>query len=455
MDLETRNKTGREAERRILCHGTAEAAGDLHSALESLGGGLDVLPFGDFNELLTELRESHCAVVVFDARSAGSEAAHQVRMIRDACGEAGLLALVQPGDMETARACLAAGAEDYAAADHGSERAANSCRVLARTARLRREHRELSKTLSTGADDEGLIGCSPAIRRLSAAIERAAESDVTVLIEGREGSGKTFVARMIHRSGGRSGEAMIVADSATLEETELQERLDQAVGGTLLLESVDLLSGACQSALVRFLKERHGQDGARRGAARILATTGARLAEMTARGAFREDLYYRLNVFPVALPGLQERKEDISLLANHFLEQAVVSTGVTHQGISPAGMILLESHPWPGDVAQLRNTILRAHALAAGEAIDREHLMGPASGIGVQAGVPGLTDHVQETEDGDVGEDDILSFQEEEKRILSRALRATRGNVRRAAQLLGIGRATLYRKIQIYKLRLH
>jgi DNA-binding NtrC family response regulator len=164
-------------------------------------------------------------------------------------------------------------------------------------------------------------------------------------------------------------------------------------------------------------------------------------------------------MFPVAVPSLVERTEDIPILAQHFLAASCRRSGLPDRGFSPTAMAMLETNPWPGNVTQLKNTVARAHSLADGNTIERAHLFaptqqdGPALTAGGLAGlVGGVAAQGAQQEDEDVTESDILPFQEEEKRLLSRALRATRGNVRRAAQLLAIGRATLYRKIQIYKL---
>ena len=189
-----------------------------------------------------------------------------------------------------------------------------------------------------------------------------------------------------------------------------------------------------------------------------MATTSAKLPEQVSRSKFREDLYYRLNVFPIPIPSLQERRDDIALLATHFLKMSEESTGVSQAGFTASAMILLESHPWPGNVAQLQNAVLRAHSIAGTNPVDSVHLLGPSTGLEVD-GVEHIAaaNPVAPTsdEEEEIREEDILPLDAEEKRLLARALKATKGNVRRAAQLLRIGRATLYRKIQIYKLRLH
>ena len=329
--------------------------------------------------------------------------------------------------------------------------AAAALDLAAENRRLRRRVQALESQMQDEETEDELVGCSPAIRRLSSALSRAGANDATVLIEGKPGVGKTLVARLIHKNGRRSKGALELVNCELTEETGLEAALERAKDGTLLLEDVDRLSPRCQSRLVRHLKE--SSSGQR--SVRIIATTSARLAELTAKGAFREDLYYRLNMFPIAVPTLAERREDLPLLAAHFLRVSSTRSGLSDRSFTSAAMVMLEAHSWPGNVSQLKNAIQRAHALADGMPIDRAHLFGSSTGIQVSPGVQTLATRVDERDDDEPGEDDIIPFQDEEKRLLNRALRATRGNVRRAAQLLGIGRATLYRKIQIYQLRMN
>ena len=373
--------------------------------------------------------------------------------------DVGVLAVV-PMDAElgATRTALLEGALDFVVWPGHSEQLIANALLVANNRRLLRELRDLRQNPRIDLDSIECVGCSPAIRRLQAVLVRAGESDVPVLIEGASGTGKTMCASILHYKGRRSAGELIELDCGTLSVTDLEAGLTRTERGTVLLEDVERLSPDAQARLVRFLKERG--DG--QSAARILATTSARLAELTARGTFREDLYYRLNVFPICLPTLRERREDVSMLAERFLKQSAAATGLANAGFTPTAMILLESHPWEGNVAQFRNAIFRAHTLAAGGKIDRLHLMTPVDGVEPARGmgVPPTeqinerAQRAHEAEDDEVTEESIRPFQEEEQRLLSRALRATRGNVRRAAQLLGIGRATLYRKIQVYNLRM-
>lgn len=310
--------------------------------------------------------------------------------------------------------------------------------------------RDLERLVDGVRTGSALAGISPVMRRLQSSLSRAADNDATVLIEGPRGSGKSLAARVIHCKSKRSTKGLDVLECASIDADALTKALVASRGTTLLLEEIEKLAVAAQSVLVRHLKERSGTQ--QNGGPRLIVTTAVHLPELIARGAFREDLYYRLHTFPIVMPALREHVEDISVIANAVLDGAIPPSGKPHQGLSPAAMALLQNSAWPGNVAQLEATLRRAQTLAAGNTIDREHLLAPAAPV-VSSGTPQPTAAADAT-DTDVDEDSVRPFEEEEQHLLSRALRATKGNVRRAAQLLGIGRATLYRKIQQYKLRL-
>lgn len=324
--------------------------------------------------------------------------------------------------------------------------------------RLQRQNSEL-RGMVRGSEIAGeLLGNSVDMRRLRSALSRAAGNDATVLIEGPAGSGRTHCAQLIHGSSRRGSQPMVEVFARDVDAEGMAAQLHQAQGTTLLLESVEELPAQAQADLVRFLKDRaiDRQGFPRREDVRLVVTTSVRLPEQVAAGRFREDLFYRLNAFPLRLPALAQRRDDVPVLAQHFAAE----TSLRGEGpaFTPSAMVLLESHPWQGNVGQLRSVIQRAMVLAGGGPIDRVHLLGPGTGISAPEINPMA---MEDTQDGaadqgeDVDEEDIRPLEEEEQRLLTRALQATKGNVRRAAQLLGIGRATLYRKIQIYKLKLH
>lgn len=323
--------------------------------------------------------------------------------------------------------------------------------LLLERAQLLRQNDSLEGLVQGIRDGSALVGRSPAMRRLQTTLSRAADSDATVLIEGAAGVGKSVAARVIHCKSRRGNRVVHVRNAAELDGESTTQAFAEARGSTLVLEDIEQLPMAGQQALVRFLKERGAGPATEQSPARVIATTAAHLPELVARGAFREDLYYRLHAYPIVVPSLRERAEDIPLLAEALLDQIASTQNQRPVGFTPAGRIMLESMPWPGNVAQMENVLRRAYLTAGGGPIDDRHLTQPttSSAPSATAVAASETEEPQELSEGS-----IRPFDEEEQRLLSRALRATRGNVRRAAQLLGIGRATLYRKIQQYKLRL-
>ena len=321
---------------------------------------------------------------------------------------------------------------------------------------IRRRTQQLEGLLSGLRDGSALVGRSPLMRRLQTTLSRAADGDATVLVEGARGAGKSMAARVIHCKSRRSNKSMVVHAASGLDAETLQRSLTEAKGTTLLIEDVDQMPATAQQALVRFLKERSSRPATDGAPARVIATTSAHLPELVSRGAFREDLYYRLHAYPIVVPSLRERSEDIVVLAESFLDQMTASTGQRPAGFTPAARTMLESMPWPGNVAQLENVVRRAFLVAGGAAIDERHLTLPAVAAAPTTGLAPTTSAPTKAtnEDEQIDEESIRPFEEEEKRILGRALKATGGQVRKAAQLLGIGRATLYRKIQQFHLPL-
>lgn len=350
------------------------------------------------------------------------------------------------------------GAVTFACAPYDEAQLATALYQAALARHFAVECARLQGVRNTANFDEFVIGRCPAMRRLDATIRRASEIDSTVLIEGHAGTGKSLVARALHDNGRRSDGPLVILQCSSVSEEVLERALADAASGTLVLEDVEQLNPAVQSKVVHVLKLRASHE-ANPTEPRLIATTSARLPELTASGRFREDLFFRLNQLPMQLPLLRERTEDIAILAQVFLRQAGELSGHSSAGFSPAAIALLESNPWEGNVAQLRNVVFRAHAASGSELVDVPHLAGSVRGVQAPSGVAGASPAAQAqsadaVHDSPVSEAEILPFVEEEKRILTRALKAAEGNVRRAAEMLGIGRATLYRKIQIFELRL-
>ncbi len=293
-------------------------------------------------------------------------------------------------------------------------------------------------------DGSLLVGASPVMRRLQTGLSRAAETDVPVLIMGPRGSGKSMAARAIHCKSRRSNKPLHTLDCTHAAAEQVADAIVKSAGSTLLLEHVDRLVPPAQGVLVKHLKERHAAT-----APRILVTSTSYLPELVARGAFREDLFYRLHAMPLSVPSLRERTGDLPLIAESILADLQGNASHTSAGFTPAAIGQLESMSWPGNVTQLEHVVRNAFLRAAGQAIDKSHVVASQQQPEVAPVVPAKAAVTADALD----ESSIRPFEEVEKDVLSRALVTTGGNVRRAAQLLGIGRATLYRKIQQFQLK--
>lgn len=423
-------KHGKQATKARVALVSRRGGGSLASTLARMGH--DLVEFGDWDAFAAAGPGMACDLVLCDEDSAAaspSDCAAPVLLLSDrSAGPTPSAGVIAPAALATALEPLLAMAVEL-----GMARAA--CREQAR----------MTDGIRSG---EALRGCSPVMRRLQGALRRAADCDATVLIEGPPGAGKSLAARVVHCKSRRAARPLLAIECGATSVEELGRAIETARDTTLLLEAIERLSAAAQSLLVRHLKERG--TGA---VPRLIVTTSAHLPELVARGAFREDLYYRLHAFPIVVPALRERLSDIPLLAQAIVELSAPA-GVPTPLLTPAATATLESMPWSGNVTQLETVVRRAQLLAGGGPIDREHLLAVPVGSRAADVAPSHPTGGNAEEAPEVGEDSILPFEQEEQRMLTRALRATKGNVRKAAQLLGIGRATLYRKIQQYRLRL-
>jgi transcriptional regulator with PAS, ATPase and Fis domain len=323
---------------------------------------------------------------------------------------------------------------------------------------------EATKAIERRAHDrhsfDRIIGRSAAMQRIYRIIERVAPTNATVLISGRTGTGKEIIARSIHRNSGRGSRPFVDINCSALPEQLIESELfgyqkgaftgatqtkkglfETAHSGTLFLDEVQALKSDLQAKLLRVLQERViRQVGARENKeidVRVIAATNQDLVEAMRRGEFREDLYYRLNVVNIHLPELSERREDIPLLIDHFLELHGGMDKREACHFSNEAMRLLLSSEWPGNVRELENAI--EHALAIG--------------IGPTLRIPDLPPHIN----GLIGETvefeaEARTLREVERRHIFRILEETGGNHARAAKALGIDRRTLYRKLSKYKL---
>jgi DNA-binding NtrC family response regulator len=336
---------------------------------------------------------------------------------------------------------------------------------------LKAENAYLRSQLQERYKFEGLIGRSPAMRALFQLLETVSVSASTILVTGETGTGKEVVARAIHHNSPRRAQRFVALNCGAIPETLLeaelfghvrgaftgaigtrQGRLEQAHKGTLFMDEVGTMSAAMQMKLLRVLQEREferiGDTHTIKVDVRVVAATNSDLQKMVAEGTFREDLYYRLNIIPIHLPPLRERKEDIPLLVQHFLKKfsAPDSGGGGAKpatlSISQQAMRCLMAYAWPGNVRQLENAIERAVALSGGRSqIETSDLTPDIQ----QASTAGAAPYVNLPEGGVDFEGYISRIEHD---LIRRALEKTGGNKGQASKLLNLKRTTLVEKLK-------
>lgn len=398
--------------------------------------------------VLVDTPEAGCALLAdreFDVVLVESELAEEVAGIADSLD-------VPVAVLGSAQAAAALGAHSVPTS-LPSGAIATVLELLMDQQALHRQIRSLESMLDGVRDGSVMLGKSPVMRRLQSSVSRAADSDLAVLIEGPQGAGKSLAARVIHCKSRRGGKPLFVHEASELDGAGLQSALQEAQGSTLLLEGIERMPESGQKALVTHLKTASARIHGQAPAARVLATTSVDLASLIKSG-FREDLHYRLHQFHIVVPSLQQRTEDIQDVVDGLIQRLSAGQGQRPVGLTASARTKLESMSWPGNVAQLEAVVSRAWFGAAGSPIDERHLTSTAPapvatvGQGANARVA-TTDAPRSTH----SEQDIRKFEEVEREVLQAALFAAK-NVRRAAELLGIGRATLYRKVKQMKLKL-
>jgi len=322
------------------------------------------------------------------------------------------------------------------------------------------QNKLLSDELFTGYDE--IIGNSQAIKKVFSLIEQVADKESTVLIQGESGTGKELIARAVHRKSKRAEYPFIKVNCGALNDNLLESelfghekgaftgaikqkkgRFELADKGTLFLDEIGDVSPAMQVKLLRVLQEyefeRVGGEITLKSDVRIIAASNKDLQKLIAEGKFREDLFYRLSVIPVSLPSLRERKEDISLLVNYFLNIQAAKNHSDKKEISNEGMKLLIEYHWPGNIRELQNLVERLFVISQGKEIDPLLIAGHLNGnVTVNNGYSNLP-----------LEEAVYSF---EKNLIVQAMRKSDGIKNRAAKLLGISTSVLYYKLEKYGL---
>ena len=427
--------------------------------------GFDVEQVANGEEALQRLSEFAFDVLITDLRLPGIDGSRVLDAALERYPDIIAIVITGFGTVKDAVEAIKQGAADFIAKPFQFDALLHVLTSAVEQRRLRAENAYLRSQLEQRYRLDGLIGQSAAMRALSQLLETVAATSSTVLITGETGTGKELAARAIHHSSPRRNNRFVAINCSAIPETLLeaelfghvrgaftgaigarQGRLEQANKGTLFLDEVGTMSPALQAKLLRVLQEREfervGDSHTVKIDVRVIAATHSDLAKMVAEGTFREDLYYRLNVIPVHIPPLRDRRDDIPLLVQHFLHKLSADSGRPSLSVSQDAMRRLMSCQWPGNVRQLENVVERAVAF---------------SGTRTQIELPDFGPEIQQSTSSIEGgavlfPEDGLDFDQFiegiELSLIKRSLERTRGNKRQAAKLLKLKRTTLIEKLK-------
>jgi two-component system response regulator AtoC len=413
---------------------------------------------------LIKLSEFAFDAIVTDLRLPGIDGAAVIESAVARYPDIVAIVVTGYGTVKNAVEAIKRGAWDFVSKPFQIDELTHALEAALEQRRLKSENAYLRAQLDERHRFEGLIGKSKAMKRLFDLLETISSTNSTILITGETGTGKEVVARAIHHNGPRRAQRFVALNCSAIPETLLEAelfghvrgaftgavgnrlgRLEQAHKGTLFLDEVGTMSAALQSKLLRSIQEREferiGDSHTIKVDVRVISATNSDLKRMVANGEFREDLYYRLNVIPVEIPPLRERRDDIPILAQHFLDKFCIELGkiVT---VSQEAMRRMMAFSWPGNVRQLENAIERAVAFAGGRGqIDVDDLP-PEVARETPVAVPAEIALPEEGLDLDAMVDSI------ERDLIMRSLERTGGNKGRAAALLGLKRTTLVEKLK-------
>lgn len=438
----------------------------LRHALE--GQGYAVIEARDESEARAALGQSLPAVVLSDLKLPDGDGFGVLRAAKDADADLPVVVMTAYGSIQDAVAAMKDGALDFLAKPVDPEHLLFVIERALAQRRLLSEYNLLKEEAAKRRGMPAIIGESAAIRHTMQSVQRAAGSETTVLLEGESGTGKELFARALHALSERASGPFIAINCAAIPDTLLEAelfgyekgaftgaaqrkpgRFELAQRGTLFLDEVGELPLALQAKLLRAIEtrrfERLGGTSTIQVDVRLVAATNRGLRQAVAARQFREDLYFRLSVFPVTIPPLRERREDIPLLARHFVEHTCNEMGRKPLALSDRALEVLSNHAWPGNVRELQNAIERAVILAEGDTIHPGHLNVKATSI--PAAPP------QDPWDGiDLGgslsEALARVTAEAERRKIARAVREAGGDRARAADLLQVGYKALLAKIR-------
>jgi DNA-binding NtrC family response regulator len=445
---------------RALREVVAEQLTDHGYAVQQAGSGEDAV---------ARLAEFAFDIIITDLRLPGLDGSAVVDAAVERYPDIVVIVVTGYGTVKDAVEAIKRGAWDFVNKPFQIDELLHVLDAALEQRRLKSENAYLRAQLEERYRFAGIIGRSPVMKRLFQLLETVAATSSTILITGETGTGKEVVARAIHHNSPRRANRFVALNCSAIPESLLeaelfghvrgaftgavgnrQGRFEQANKGTLFLDEVGTMSAALQMKLLRAIQEREfervGDSNTTKVDVRVIAATNSDLAQMVAAGQFREDLYYRLNVIPVHLPPLRDRRDDIPLLVQHFLEK-FRPEGRSALTVSQDAMRRLMSHHWPGNVRQLENAVERAVAFSAGRGqVEVADL--PPELSGAAPAVPGDVSLVGGIALPDEGIDLDAYIASVERQLIERSLERTGGNKGQAARLLHLKRTTLVEKLK-------
>lgn len=418
--------------------------------------GYDTLTAADGETALAMVGQSHPELVLVDLCMTPMSGLDVLRALKETVPAIEVIMMTAYATVETAVTAMKLGAFDYVMKPFKNEEVVLK---VQRALERRALEREVAALRGESGDNFGLVGDSPAMRQVLQRIAQSAATDLTVLITGETGTGKTAVARAIHAASRRANGPFVHVNCAAVPEALLESELfghergaftgavshrrglfEEASRGTLFLDEIALLPVSLQSKLLTVLEDgivrRVGGNRAIAVDVRVVAATNAHLRELLADGRFRQDLFFRLNVASLHLPPLRERRQDVPLLIRHFLSDLARHHGRELE-LSPDALALLMDYPFPGNVRELSNLLSWAYAVGQPPAITVADL---PEGITPWNASPNPAERPPAR--------DLAAA---EWQAIERTITATDGNLTRAAKILGIGRTTLWRRLREYR----
>jgi DNA-binding NtrC family response regulator len=447
----------------------------IRSCLRILGdGNYEVEAVQSGTEALRKIDESHYDVVILDIMMPEMDGLEVLQRVKEAHPDVDVIMVTGLSQIETAVRAMKLGAFDYLPKPFDPDELKLVVERALERRQLLQENLNLRTEVSSKYRFENMIGSSPAMQRVYRLIAQCAPTNSTVLITGESGTGKELIARAIHYNSLRKDKPFVAVDCNSLTETLLESELfghvkgsftgavtnkkgmfEIAENGTLFLDEIGNISLSTQAKLLRVIQEREFKmvGGTRTQAAnfRLITATNKDLKAMVAEGTFREDFFYRINIFPIQIPPLRERREDIPGLAFHFLGVFGEELGKKVTEFSDGAMNALVNHEWPGNVRELENTIQRAMILATDKVIRRAHLSNIIEALPrADLDVPKTSDELKQLKK--VARE--KSVEDIEKLFILEALKRNSWNVTKSAEETGMQRANFQALMKKYHIRI-